>query len=205
MLGGYSTPLSVANALLYRGELIKFMESMIEDVALLNVNNTEVDFIPPVVYNEMGKCFNFDYNFVVHSLSYLHGEEGIKNDFMMTDTMDKSMITNAIFLISGILEKYYGLVRINNGKVSTAKYGGKSQITMTDKFYNVVCIKNGDNVKRFSAVPFSASVLKNMVNEDVYQSLEKVAKRDVFEQVVFGNIAFKKYLEENEVPLPIWK
>lgn len=76
---------------------------------------------------------------------------------------------------------------------------------MTDKFYNVVCIKNGDNVRRFSAVPFSASVLKNLVNEDVYKSLEKVAKRDVFEQVVFGNIAFKKYLEDNDEPNYVWE
>ena len=205
MLGGYSSPISVANAFLFKQDLVKFMESIIEDVALLNVNNTAEDFIPPIVYNEMGKCFNIDYNFLIHSLSYLHGEEGIKNDFMMTDSMDKSMIANGVFLVSGILEKFYGLVRINTGKVSTAKYGYKSQITVTDKFYNVVCIRNGDNIKRFSAVPFSASALKNLISEDSFYSLEKVAKNSALEQVVFGNGNFKKYIEDHEVPLPIWK
>lgn len=205
MLGGYSSPISVANAFLFKGDVAKFAESMIEDVALLKVNNTAEDFIPPIVYNEMGKCFNVDYNFLVHSLSYMHGEEGIKNDFSMTDMMDKSTIANGIFLISGILEKFYGLTRINNGKVSTAKYGGKSQITVTDKFYNVVCIRNGDNVKRFSAVPFSASALKSLISEEAFKALEKVAKNSVLEQVVFGNINYKKYIEENEVPLPIWE
>lgn len=123
MAGIYTLPISIGNFLMTKGDVTKFMESMIEDVCILSVNNTEADFVPPIVYNEPGKCFNVDYNFLVHSLSYLYGEDGIKNDFMMTDSMDKSMLTNAIFLVSGILEKYYGLVRINNGKVSTAKYG----------------------------------------------------------------------------------
>ncbi|MDD4855485.1 MAG: hypothetical protein PHQ22_09605 [Sulfuricurvum sp.] len=67
MLGGYSSPISVANAFLFKQDLVKFVESMIEDVCLLSVNNTAEDFIPPIVYNEMGKCFNVDYNFLVSS------------------------------------------------------------------------------------------------------------------------------------------
>lgn len=204
MLGGYSSPISVANAFLFKSDLVKFMESMIEDVSLLALNNEAEDFIPPIVYNEMGKCFNVDYNFLVHSLSYLHGEEGIKNDFMMVDGMDINVLKNAKFLIAGILEGYYGLVMINKGKVDMNRFKYKQIIDTSLKFYNVVCIKNGKNVRRFSAVPFSESVLKNLVSEDAFYSLMKVAKSDSFEQVVFGQGAYEKYLSEALVPLRVW-
>ena len=205
MLGGYSSPVSVANAFLFKSDLVKFMESIIDDVSVLALHNTEEDFIPPIVYNEMGKCFNIDYNFLIHSLSYLHGEDGIKNDFMMVDGMDSAVIKNAMFLVVGIFEGYYNLVRINKRTLDLSKFKKMDKKDISQVFYNVVCIKNGKNVRRFSAVPFSASSLKNLVNEDAFYSLEKVAKNSALEQVVFGNGNFKKYIEEHEVPLPIWK
>jgi hypothetical protein len=181
------------------------MESMIEDVCLIAVNNTEASFIPPVVYNEMGKCFNFDYNFVVHSLSYLHGEDGIKNDFMMVEGMDSAVLKNAKFLVAGILEGYYGLVRINSDILDMGKFRNKSQkVDISTVFYNVICIKNGRNVKRFSAVPFSVSSVKNLVSEESFNALMKVSKSDAFEQVVFGKYAYEKYVLEYVKPTPVW-
>lgn len=205
MLGGYSSPISVANAFLFKFELVRFMESMIEDVLLLNVNNMEADFIPPIVYHEGGKVFNVDYNFLVHSLSYLHGEDGIKNDFLLVEGMDSAVIKNAIFLVAGILEGYYGLVRINSDTLDMGKFRNKSQkVDISTIFYNVICIKNGSKVKRFSAVPFSVSSMKNLVSEESFNALMKVAKSDAFEQVVYGKHAYEKYILEYVKPTPVW-
>lgn len=205
MLGSYSSAISIGNAFLFKSDVVQFVDSLIEDVALLKVNNTEADFIPPMVYNEKGKVFNVDYNFMINSLSYLHGEDGIKNDFMIVEGMDSAVIKNATFLVAGILEGYYGVVRINPTTLDMSRYTNKSQkVDISTIFYNVVCIKNGKNVRRFSAVPFSASVVKNLVSEESFDALMKVAKSDSFEQVVFGKYPYDRYVIEYAKPAPVW-
>jgi hypothetical protein len=205
MMGVYTFPILIGNLLATKGEVAKFFESMIEDVCLLSVNHKEADFIPTIVYNEKGKCFNTDYNFMVNSLSNLHGEVGIKNDFSITEGMDSGVIKNATFLVAGILEGYYGVVRINPATLDMSRYTNKSQkVDISTIFYNVICIKNGRNVRRFSAVPFSVSSVKNLVSEESFNALMKVAKSDSFEQVVFGKYAYEKYVLENVKPTPVW-
>jgi hypothetical protein len=204
MLGAYSSSLSLACAFLFKSDVETFTESLIEDVSLLVVNNTKADFIPPIVYNEMGKCFNVDYNFMVDSLSNLHGEIGIKNDFSITEGMDSAARKNAMFLVVGILEQYYGLVRNNKNYLDITKFKKMEKKDISQVFHNVVCIKNGKNVRRFLAVPFSASVVKSLVSEESFNSLMKVAKSDSFEQVVFGSYMYEKYIIEFVKPAPVW-
>lgn len=204
MIESYDSSISIAFGFRFNRDVVEFAESIIEDVYLLSVNNIKADFIPPIIYNEKGKVFNVDYNFMIHSLSYLHGIESIKNDFMMTDGMDANVLKNARFLVVGILEGFHGLVRINSGKVDMNNYKFKQIIDVSPKIYNIVCIKNGKNVRRFSAVPFSESVLKNLISKESFNALVKVAKNDAFEQVAFGQASYEKYLTEALTPLRVW-
>lgn len=68
----------------------------------------------------------------------------------------------------------------------------------------MICIKNGSKVKRFLVGSFSVSSVKNLVSEESFTALMKVAKSDAFEQVVFGSYAYEKYIIEFVKPAIVW-
>jgi hypothetical protein len=196
----YDFPLSVMNLLLSSVHLKNFIESMIDDVVKLNNENAhKADYIPPIVYSAMGRAFNVDYNFLVKSLAYFGENESIEYDFVLKEGMSTDRYKLAHFLVVSVLEDYYELVRLNNNQLDVSKYRNARSVSIAKRFHNVVCIQRGENIRRFRAVPFSEMNLKKLIDISSFEALDKVANRNEFVQVVFGEHKYKEYLQANRI------
>jgi len=196
----YDFPLSVINVFLSKVHLKSFVESMIDDVVKLNNDNAhKADYIPPIVYNAMGRAFNVDYNFLVRSLAYFTENESIEYDFVLKEGMSKDRHKLAHFLVVSILEDFYELVRLNSNQVDIGKYRNAKKINIDKRYHNTVCIRRGTNIKRFKAVPFNELSLKSLIEAYSFEMLSNVANNSEFEQLVFGEHKYQEYLRVNGI------
>ncbi|ADR35207.1 hypothetical protein Sulku_2548 (plasmid) [Sulfuricurvum kujiense DSM 16994] len=182
----YYGPLDIGSAFSSRQEVGQWIEYMVKRLNKIVLENKREDFIPPVVYSGKGKVFNFDYNFLVNCLDDYHDNVGIKDDFFLTNNPSKTVIKNGLFLVTSLLDDYYGIVRIRQQTLDISRVRTTKVVEIKDRFYNILAIANGDNVRRFSAVPFSASEVKKIVSDSTYNLLESISNRECFEQVIFG-------------------
>ena len=182
----YYTPLDVASMLRTESDIALFFEYMIDEVESLMVGKDD-DFMPPIVYSAQGRVFNVDYNFMVNCLSKFVGEDRIYGDFVLQENASDDVVRNGLFLVVSILEKYHDVVRANNKRIDLSKYKNKGSIDMSERFYNVLVMQNGENKKRLSAVPFSESNIKKIINADRFIALENVVKKEKYKQIAFGH------------------
>lgn len=194
----YSGPLSIGTALECSIDVGIFIETMVDEVEKLAMNKEE-DFIPPIVYSAQGRVFNVNYNFMIECLAKTQNESRIKDDFLMDERMSEVSVINALFLVVAILENYYGVVRANSQKIDLAKYKSNKTIEIKPRFYNVVLYKNGENIRRFSATPFSESVVKKFISPEKFELLEAITKIEKIEQVAFGQGRYNDYVAVNKI------
>lgn len=191
----YFTSMDIGSAFRSKVDVGEFVEFVIKQVNKLYLENDGVkDFIPPVVYSRQGRVFNVDYNFLVICLSKWLDDPVIKDDFFMAENTSADSMKNGFFLVVGILENYYDVVRVRQKKVDCSKFKTNKPFEIKDKFYNLIVIQNQESVKRFSAVPFSASELKSLLHENDYALFVSMCDRDEFEQVAFGLPQYGEYV-----------
>lgn len=176
------------------GEYIEFVIKKL--VELQNRNKNDTDWISPVVYSRQGKVFNIDYNFLIMCLSEWTGVEAIEGDFLMTNTSNTDVVRNGLFLVVGLLEDYFDVVRVRQKKIDLSKFKTAQIFNITDKFYNMIVIQNGDNFKRFSAVPFSGSRVKSLISLESYNDLVEVSDKDEYVQAAFGTNQFGSFVKK---------
>ena len=187
----YYTPLDVASMLRTESDVALFFEYMIDEVESLMVGKDD-DFMPPIVYSTQGRVFNVDYNFMVNCLSKFVGEDRIYGDFVLQENASDEVVRNGLFLVVSILEKYHDVVRANNKRIDLSRYKNKGSIDMSERFYNVLVMQNGENKKRLSAVPFSESNIKKIIHPERFVALENVVKKEKYKQIAFGHHKLKE-------------
>lgn len=193
----YYGPLDIGSAFPSKKDVGTFIEYMIERLHEMALENKREDFIPPVVYSGKGKVFNFDYNFLVNCLDDYHDNVGIKDDFFLTDNPSKTVIKNGLFFVTSILDDYYNVVRVRQRTLDTSRLRSVRVVEIKDRFFNLLVIANGDNVKLFSAVPFSAFEVKRIISDSVYNLLMNISNNERFEQVVFGISQYSEWMRVN--------
>jgi len=193
----YYGPLDIGSAFSSRNDIGTFLEYLIGRLNDIVAENNEDDFIPPVVYSEKGRVFNVDYNFLINCLDDYHDNVGIKDDFYLTDSVSPSVLKNGQFLVASILDDYYGVVRVRQRTLDISRLRTTKPIEIKERFYNILGIQNGENVRRFSAVPFSASEVKKVVADDRFNLLDWIANRRCFEQVIFGIPQYSEWVRDN--------
>lgn len=191
----YYGPTDIGSAFQSKSAVGDYLGYVISKVNDMVIENSEADFIPPVVYSTKGRVFNVDYNFLINCLDEYHDNVGIKEDFFMTESPSPAVMKNAQFLIVGLFDDYHDVVRIKQRSLDISKFKSMRVVEIKDKFYNVVLIRNGDNVKRFSAVPFSASEVKKLISDNAYNLLNSIACSGSFEQVAFGVKQYADYVK----------
>jgi len=197
----YYTPMDIASAFRTEQDVAVFLEYEVEELVALCAGKGD-DFVPPIVYNQQGRVFNIEHNFTIKCLAKFLEDEAILGDFSLVENASGGAVVKAaMFLINGIFEDYFGIVRANNNKIDLSRYKSRGTVDMTKRFYNVIVMKNGSNVRRFSATPFSEKAIKTLMSAEVFQSLEAIAKDENLEQVAFGIGKYKEYIEDgNPVP-----
>lgn len=197
----YYTPMDIASAFRTEQDVAVFVDFMLDELVDLS-NGKDDDFIPPVVYNAMGRVYNIEYNFIVKCLSKFLEDDAILGDFSLVENASGGAVTRAaMFLIVAIFEEYYGVARINNNKVNVGKYGSKGTIEMSRRFYNVLVMKNGEAIRRFSATPFGEIAVKVMLSAERFEVLNSIAKSENLIQIAFGLGKYKEHVAStNSVP-----
>jgi hypothetical protein len=195
----YYGALDIGSAFPAKQDVGTFIEYMIRRLHDMVSEKISDDFIPPVVYSAKGKVFNFDYNFIINCLDDFHDNVGIKDDFYLTGNPSQIMLKNAAYLIGNIFDEYYDIVRVKQRTFDASKIRANRPVEIKDKFYNPLLIQNGKNIKRFSAVPFSASELKKMLSASVYNLLESLTSKDEFRQIAFGVKECMEFVRNNEI------
>lgn len=196
----YNTPVNIANAFETRNDVadfIEFISAKLQEHETLNSGDGE--YIPPIIYNVPGKVFNIDYNFMISVLAVWVGKYALEGDFKLDDSQTEYGMRAGIFLVVGLLESFYGVVRLNTKKVDTTKYRG--QIELKDRFYNMIIMKNGKKICRFSAVPFSASIVRNMISQEAFERLYMISCNNAIEQVAFGTAKCQGYISQTIEPI----
>lgn len=197
MNNDYSTPPSVAmffQTFVDVGEYLEFVASKL--IELQNSNKNDKEWISPVVYSRQGKVFNVDYNFLIMCLSEWTGKDAIEGDFLMTNTSNSDVVKNGLFLVVSLLEDYFDVVRVRQKKIDLSKFKTAQIFNIVDKFYNMIVIQNGDNFKRFSAVPFSGSRVKSLISLESYNDLVEVSDKDEYVQAAFGTNQFGSFVKK---------
>ncbi len=188
--------MDIGSAFRTEADVAIFIEHMIDVLEQKRVGYGP-DYIPPIVYTQLGRSFNVHYNFLIECLSDFLEEKAIKNDFALVDGNTGVSMQYGLFLVASILEDIYGVARVNNSTIDISRYMGK-KITYTRKFYNILVYKNGENIKRMSGVPMSESAIKKMIRSDRYEALCNITKLEQIEQVAFGIGQFNKWCTENQ-------
>lgn len=190
-------PLTIVNVLDSEEKLAEMFDGMVEELErLVEENADDPEYIPPIVYSEQGKAYNVEYNFLVHSIAWVSGEEAIERDFKLAKNMSSVLMKYATFLSCGMFEDFYEVARINVTKVNVSKYKTAGSIDIIRRPFNPICIKNGENLVRFNAVHLNGMKLKKAMSEDAFSRLEAIAKQEKFEQVSFGENQFQQYKKD---------
>jgi len=197
----YFTPTDVGSAFRTEQDVAVFVDFMLDEAEVLNIGKGD-DNIPPIVYNAMGRVYNIEYNFIIKCLAKFLEDDAILGDFSLVENGSAgSVMKAATFLILGLFEDYFGLVRANNYRIDLSKYRNKGTVDIGRRFYNVLVMQNGSEIRRFSAVPFAEISIKNLLTADRIITLEAIAKRENLKQIVFGNGKYKEYVTStNSVP-----
>ncbi|MDD4885129.1 hypothetical protein, partial [Sulfuricurvum sp.] len=143
-----------------------------------------------------------DYNFIVDVISEWVCETAIYDDFRLNETQNESSFRNAIFLVVGILEQYYRVVYMNNSAINLSRYKSKQSINITQRFYNMMIMKNGNSYRQYSAVGFSASSIKSLVPAAKYAELMKASTNSSFEMAAFGVVNCRRLMNEITEDIP---
>lgn len=195
----YYGPLDIGSAFASKSDVGDFVEYMVKHLNKMVLENKEDDLIPPVIYSDKGKVFNFDYNFLINCLDDYYDNVGIKNDFYLTENPSQHVLKNGLFLIEGILDNYYNIVRIRQRTLDVSRIKSNRTIDIKERFYNIVVIGNGNNIKRFSAIPFSGSEIKKIISDNMYNLLVSISDRECFEQVAFGLSQFASWMKNADI------
>lgn len=177
-------------------DLRDFVHYMIDGVEELGLKDGD---IPPIVFHEMGKTFNVDYNFLVSRLSDWMNDSLILDDFKLSDKSSSFVLRNGYFLVVSLLENYHEIVRVRQRKFDLSKIKTRGLYEIPDRFYNVLLMKNGENIRQFSAVPFSSSALKKLISDEYYSKLSGLSNSSKLEQIAFGHGKVKSFCEENGI------
>ncbi|MDD5716882.1 MAG: hypothetical protein PHW64_03690 [Sulfuricurvum sp.] len=200
----YSQPADLIFSVRTEDEMKEFLTYMLASLNIIYENSEEKDFIPPIVFNERGNVFNVDYNFMIKCFANWLDTPVVEDHFLLVENGDKAMVKNGMLLVASWLEDNYELVRINHYSIDVSKFRNARKVEFKRKFYNVVVIKNGDNIRRFSAVPFSASALKKLLSVEEFELLDSIANQGNFIQIVFGMTQYMSYIKSgNGVPPPV--
>lgn len=189
-------PLSIANVLGTEEKLKSFFESMVERLVKLSIEKKDdADWISPIVYSKQGRAFNVDYNFLVHCLGWHTDDETIESDFRIHNLMTSVVEKYATFLVVGILEEYYEMTKINSRSIDMNRYKSARRIDLPLKYSNTVCIRNGENIVKFKAIPLGEMKLKKMLPNEAFLALTTCADRAYFTQVAFGDGQYYELLK----------
>lgn len=200
MASEYAFPLQIANYFASSVHLKEMLESVIEDtVELCEKNKNDINFIPPIVYSRQGSAYNIDYNYLVHCIAWKVGDQTIETDFLIHKGDEAEKYKRAEFLVCGILEGFFDLVQVNNNKVDLSRYKNARVIELKKRFFNVVCIQNGTNVRRFSAVPINGLKLRKLISLESLDALNMISDDENFQQVAFGENQYSTYLSANKL------
>ena len=174
---GFQTPLHMK----------EMMENLIDHfVDELNKEH-DLDYIPPIVYSQIGRAFNVHYNFLISSIARTFDDESVYSDFaVLPERRAEDTEKLALFLICSIFENWYGLVRINSRTIDIAKYKSAKSLDIPLKYSNDVCYKSEQNFTRFRAIPMNEISLKKMISEEHFIKLQEATTRYKVEQVSFG-------------------
>jgi hypothetical protein len=195
----YYGALDIASAFPSKQDVGMFIEYMIQRLNEKALENKSEDYIPPIIYSEKGKVFNIHYNFIVNCLDEYLGHVGVKEDFYLIQNPSHITLGNCLFLVESILDDYYKIVRIRQRTLDTSRLKFSRVIEIKERFYNIVVIQNGENIKRFSAVPFSASEVKKIVSDSAYNLLNSITNKECFEQVAFGLVQFSNWAKSSGI------
>lgn len=184
----YAHSFDIVSLFKKQDDVISFLTFLINELEILyNQNTSSFDFLPPIVHSNKGQAFNIDYNFLISTISKWSEIEMITQHFFITNTTNAFTHKNGIFLVVGIFENYYDLTRLNNKKMDVSKY---HKIESKLSFHNIVVMKNGSNIKKYFAVPFSSFRLAKILPEEMYTSLMQMSNKKEFEQIAFGDYQF---------------
>lgn len=175
-------------------DLRDFIHYMIDGVEEMGLSG---DDIPPIVHSEIGKVFNIDYNFMISRLSSWMDDSLISDDFKLGEKSTNVVLRNGYFLVVCLLENFHEIVRVRQRKFDISKIKTRGLYEIPDRFYNAILIKNGENIRQFSAVPFSESALKKLISEEYFRKLNKFSCSDKFEQIAFGHGKVTTFCKEN--------
>lgn len=177
-------------------DLRDFIHYMIDGVEEMVLSG---DDIPPIVYSEMGKTFNVDYNFMISRLSSWMDDSLISDDFKLGEKSTNVVLRNGYFLVVCLLENFHEIVRVRQRKFDISKIKTRGLYEIPDRFYNDILMKNGENIRRFSAVPFSASALKKLISDEYFTKLNGISNSSKFEQIAFGHGKVASFCKENSL------
>ena len=193
-------PLSIANVLGTEEKLKSFFESMVERLVKLSIEKKDdADWISPIVYSKQGRAFNVDYNFLVHCLGWHTDDETIESDFRIHNLMTSVVEKYATFLVVGILEEYYEIVKINNRSIDPSRYKTARKINLPVKYSNKVCIRNREKIVLFNAIPINEIKLKKMIGDELFSELFAISEKPYYEQVAFGDGQYYEFLKARGV------
>ena len=199
----YRGALSTAMLLNDSEDVRDFMHYLIDGVEELGLKDGD---IPPIVFNEMGKVFNIDYNFLVSRLSDWMNDSLILDDFRLDEKVHQQIYKNGYFLIVCLLEVMHELVRVRQTKLDLTRYRSLKSFNITDKFYNVLLMKNGENIRRFNAIPFSKSEVKKLISEEYFGKLNAISSSEKFQQIAFGHGKYLEFCKEHGIePDPVFE
>lgn len=185
----YDGPMSISQAFATEVHLREIMESLVDDLLeQIEMGRGNPDFIPPVIYSEMGKCFNVHYNFLINTLAITFKDERVNSDFLiLAERRQEDTKKLGVFLVCGILEDYYNIARINPKKIDMSKYKNAKSLDIFRNFYNTVVYKKGEQYVKFNAVPINEMALAKLIDRDQFNRLQDAAKRPDIEQAAFGD------------------
>jgi hypothetical protein len=196
----YIFPLSIAGFLQTKEVVNDLMKLVVEETILMIENAQDDEFIPPVLYSPLGKCFNVDYNFLVKNVGKLIDNEDdlgrFYEDFIVKYDGDELVIKNGLFLVANLLEEYYGVVNLNSSSVDMTKYKGARKINLMRRFFNTICYENGSNLKRFRAVHFWEKELEKAIGNELIMKLFDRIDSIGATQVSFGDKQYADLLRD---------
>lgn len=196
----YIFPLSIAGFLQTKEVINDLMKLLVEEAILMIDEAKDDEFIPPVLYSPLGKCFNVDYNFLIKNVGKLIDNEDditrFYEDYVVKYDGDESVRKWAEFLVVCIFEKSYEMVNLNSVRLDLSKYRGAKNITLQTRFYNTICYEKGSNLKRFRAVNFWENEFKKSVGDELFTELMDKVDSIGATQISFGEKQFVDLLRD---------
>lgn len=184
----YTNPLDLVSLFNSPLGLKDVFDSCAEELIRLNQKNENDDeYVPPVVYNDLGKVFNIDYNFLIHCLGYLIGDESVAYELCLHESSSLTAQSFSLLLVAGLFEKYLKIIRtMNTYKVDLTRYKNARQVSISVRAYNPLLVRNGSNFRTFFAVPFDVVKVRNLMDGVLFNEMYLIAAKPSLSQIAFG-------------------